>query len=343
VTNLAAQGTSSAIQVSLNTATSGTFTGSQALNFVSTGAGTTGAPDLGVGTGSVALSGHVYTPAVAQVNTAQPITLGIVHVGDAAPQANVSVTNAASGALNDSLLMSFTSASSGFTGSGNLGANGLAAGSTNATGLHVAMNTGTAGLFSGSVSFGASSHNSELADFDLGAANVGVSGQVNNFALSAIRFGSGAGTFARAGSIFTLDFGTRFQGSGTLLSTLFAGNSALGLADLLDGNFTFLDAQDFAESGFNAFADLAAGENTAPMVLSFSTAALGSFSDTILLQGIGHNASGFSASIGDIELIVRGTVITQGTTVPEPATLPLLLAGMLIFAAMQIRRRIRAR
>ena len=78
-------------------------------------------------------------------------------------------------------------------------------------------------------------------------------------------------------------------------------------------------------------------------MLSFSTAGLGSFSDAILLHGTGHNASGFSAAIDDIELIVRGTVIEQGASVPEPATLPLILGGMLIFAAIQMRRRIRAR
>ena len=324
--------------MSLNTGTSGTFTGSQALNFVSTGAGTTGAPDLGVGTGSVTLNGHVYTPAVAQVNTAQPINLGIVHVGDVAPQANVSVTNAASGALNDSLLMSFTSASSGFTGTGNLGNNGLAAGQTNAAGLRVAMNSGTAGIFSGSVIFGASSHDSELADFDLGAVNVGVMGQVNNFAQSDFIFGSGAGTFAQTGSTFVLDFGTLLQGSGILSSTLFAGNGALGPADLLDGMFQFLDSNDFGESGFNPLFNLGAQQFSGPLLLSFNTANLGNLSDTIQLHGVGHNASGYSAAVGDVTLIVRGNVIPR-TSVPEPGSFALVALGLLTLLYRGSRRR----
>lgn len=86
-----------------------------------------------------------------------------------------------------------------------------------------------------------------------------------------------------------------------------------------------------------------AGQKTGPLILSFDTASLGSFSDTIVLHGTGHNASGFSGSIDDITLIVEGTVITQGPTVPAPATFALLLAGMLIFVAMHIQRRIRAR
>jgi len=85
ITNLAAGGTSAAaIHVALDTGAAGSFTGTQALNFVSTGAGTTGAPDLGVGTGSVSLTGKVYTPAVAQQNTPS-VNFGIVHVGDASP------------------------------------------------------------------------------------------------------------------------------------------------------------------------------------------------------------------------------------------------------------------
>jgi len=103
---------------------------------------------------------------------------------------------------------------------------------------------------------------------------VALTGQVNNFAQAALSVGSGAGIFSRAGSIFTLDFGTLFQVQARSRSTLFAGNGALGPADLLDGNFVFLDAQDFAEIGFNPFANLAAGENTGPLMLSFSTAGL---------------------------------------------------------------------
>lgn len=113
---------------------------------------------------------------------------------------------------------------------------------------------------------------------------------------------------------------------------------------MLDGLFQFLDPQDFAESGFTPFTDLAAGQNTGPLMLSFNTASLGSFSDTILLHGTGHNASGFSAPIGDIELIVRGTVVSQGdNTVPEPATFALLLAGVLVLAAMRRQQQMRAR
>lgn len=78
-------------------------------------------------------------------------------------------------------------------------------------------------------------------------------------------------------------------------------------------------------------------------MLSFDTASPGSFSDTIVLHGTGHNASGVSGSIDDITLIVEGTVITQGPTVHGPSGFVLLLAAMLVSVAMQTQRRIRSK
>ena len=49
ITGLAAQASSSALGVSLNTAAAGNFGGQVALSFVSSGTGTTGAPDAGPG------------------------------------------------------------------------------------------------------------------------------------------------------------------------------------------------------------------------------------------------------------------------------------------------------
>ena len=268
--------------------------------------------------------------------------LSIVHVGDAAPQANVAVTNTAGGALNDALLLSFVSASSGLTGSSNLGPAGLGGGQTNSAALTVAMNTGTAGSINGNVNFSATSHDSELADLDLGTLSVGVTGQVNNFAKSAFTFGSGAGSFSQVGSTYLLDFGALAQGSGIFNSVLFAGNGALGPADLLDGTYQFLDPFDFGESGFDPFLNLAAQQLTGPLTLSFNTANLGSFSDTIVLHGLGHNASNYSGAVGDITLIVEGTV-RSGGTVPEPGTLALLALALSLLLAAHTRRPARTR
>ncbi|MGH7188381.1 MAG: beta strand repeat-containing protein, partial [Acetobacteraceae bacterium] len=107
ITNLGAQGTdNSSLNVALNTATAGTFTGNSAINFVSNGQIDNAAP-ISVGSANVALTGKVYTPAQATVNTASPVDFGIVHVGDGggALSRSISVSNSAPvTALNDTLL-----------------------------------------------------------------------------------------------------------------------------------------------------------------------------------------------------------------------------------------------
>ena len=152
--DLVAGASSNAIQVSLNTSAAGHVGGNQTFVFTSTGA-ETGAGAVTVsptGASTVALSGNVYTPAVAQQNTAA-VNFGIVHVGDVVAAQGVSVTNgAAATALNDVLRAQFAGATGPFTGGGNLGA-GLGAGQTDSSSLSVGMSTGTAGIYSGTATF----------------------------------------------------------------------------------------------------------------------------------------------------------------------------------------------
>jgi uncharacterized protein YndB with AHSA1/START domain len=101
---------------------------------------------------------------------------------------------------------------------------------------------------------------------------------------------------------------------------------------LIVGSFEFADPADFGESGFANFADLLAGQSSGPLTLSFATATVGAFLDTITLHGVGHNASGYSGAIGDIQLVVRGIVDSQAQpptgNVPEPDSLLLLGLGI---------------
>ena len=237
------------------------------------------------------------------------------------------------------LVASAAGATGPFNAGGNLGA-GLAAGQTSASGLQVRLDTTTAGNYSGSATFSAASHDSDLSDAALANLAVSLVGQVNNYASDTFSKTSGGGTLSQSGSTFILDYGTVAQGSGTITSSLVATNSATGLADVLAGNFQFMDAEDFGEMGFGAFTGLMAGMSDGPLSFSFSSATLGTFMDTIVLHGVGSNASGYAGGIGDITLIVRGTVDPMATppngNVPEPDSLLLLGLGLpLLF----VRRR----
>ena len=137
VTNLAAGATDgSSLSVGLtSTASSQNLSSSVAVEFESTGAGTTGEADVSVGSTLVSLAGKVYEKAVALVQ--QVVDFGIVHVGELVAALGVSVTNDAPGAaLNDTLTGSIGGASGPFTAVGNLGT-GLLAGVTDTSSLGV--------------------------------------------------------------------------------------------------------------------------------------------------------------------------------------------------------------
>ena len=65
-----------------------------------------------------------------------------------------------------------------------------------------------------------------------------------------------------------------------------------------------------------------------PLTVSFDTSALGAFSQTIRLAGVGSNASGFSGAVDDVFLTLNASVVDGGGgTVPEPGTLLLVVAA----------------
>ncbi len=329
IANLAAQGTdASSLHVGLNTVAAGASASTATVNFTSTGAGTDNAADLSVGSAVVNLVGKVYQQAVAQVNTVA-VNFGIVHVGDNNVSQAVSVTNAAPVAgLNDVLKGSLAGAGGVFSTSGTLGTTGVAAGATDNSSLKVALNTATAGIFSGSTTGNFVSHDADLADLVLNGIPVSLTAQVNNYANADIIDAGGAGALSRNGNVFTLDFGHVHQGSGTLSADLAVLNDVSGPADLLSGFFDLTGANDYTFNGFNPFTDLAAGISQGGYDISFDTGVLGNFSDSIVLSANGSNASGYSGDLSQITLLIQGDVIANTTTVPEPATLFLFALGL---------------
>jgi hypothetical protein len=339
ITNLAAQGTnSSSLQVGLNsTAVAGVTNGTVSLGFVSTGDGTTGAPDLALGTGLVTVTGKVYTPAVAQIG-ATAINFGIVHVGDSVAPVALNVSNIApTTALNDTLRASFGTVSGPFSGTGSIA--GLVAGGTDGASMRVGLDTSSAGIFDGSGSISLASHNDDMADLVLSPASLNLSAQVNNYANPVFVKTAGAGSLSGSGDTFTLDLGDLFLGSGLTTTSLGVLNDVFGPADLVEGTFELSGVNDFALSGFGPFTGLGAGDLFAGLLASFAATSLGSFDDTIVLSALAYNASGYEQAL-NITLLLHADVLQQA--VPEPPVIVLLLAALAMLG-YTLRRQTRAR
>ena len=338
VSGLAAGASSNSLGVALNTASAGTVSGTARVDFVSSGAGTTGAPDASLGSQQVTLSGRVYTPAVAQLDT-PVVDFGIVHRGDVVAARSVSVTNAAAVAPpNDVLVGSLTGGGGPFGASGTLA--GVAAQSSDHASFGVTLSTASAGVFSGSALASFASHDAELSDRALGDASVALHAQVNNFAQLALGHVAGAGVLSGGAGTYTLDFGTVLPGSPDAMAELGILNTAFGPADLLNGRLSLGAGSGFALGGPDAFADIAAGASQRGFGIVFDDAAPGSFDQTVTISWFGSNASGYEGPAFDTTLLLHGTVAVAAA-VPEPETYLLMATGMVMLwlARRRISRR----
>ncbi|MDF1818962.1 MAG: choice-of-anchor D domain-containing protein [Immundisolibacteraceae bacterium] len=324
------------VAVGIDTATSGAKSGTATINYASDGTGTTGQSQLAAGSDVIAVTGNVYTAAEVQVNN-PVVDFGIVHVGETA-QAAISVTNsAADEALNDRLRGLVTGASGGFTAeaNANLG-NGLEAGQSDNSSLALNMDTAVAGIFTGTADMDMFSHNNDMADLLLGNLSVDLVGQVNNFAKPEYRLDGGDGTLTSTGAHdYLLDFGTIDLGLGLVTADLSFLNDIFGPVDLLDGLFDDSGLGLFSAVGIGGFNDLDGGDSVSGIMLSFDPLLLGSFSGNLLLNATAHNASGFSQDIA-INLALAA-VVTNGASVPEPATWLLLLVGLALIGVRPAR------
>jgi len=329
---LAAGDSSSALIVSVNTATAGAKSGVATVTLASDGSGTSGFGAAAIGTQQVNVSGNVYAPA--QASAVPGVAFGIVHVGEVVAARNIPFTNSAAPAgLNDSLVASVSGGSAHFATAGNGSA---LAGQTNNTSIQVTLNTANAGVFDSSAALALLSRNPDMTDLGLGSVNVPLSATVNNFALAALAQSGGAGSFSQSqANVYTLDFGSVVEGTGGLNAALSVLNAANGPADLLRGSFNVASVgPGFTLSGFDAFSGLAAGASQGGLSVGFDNTIIGTYSTVILLSAFGINASGFDGALANVELRLQGSVVA----IPEPGTYALMLGGLLLLARA-VRRR----
>ncbi|MBK1621632.1 hypothetical protein CKO42_25205 [Lamprobacter modestohalophilus] len=340
IDNLAAEGTdTTSLALGLaDTSSSQNISGTVNLDFQSTGAGTTEAADIAVGSEAIQVEGRVYQQAEAQVDTPS-VDFGIVHVGDLISAKTVSVTNSAlAAALNDTLAGGFLNLPAGpFDGSGSL--TGLEVGQSDNSSLAIGLDTSSAGIFDLSGDYlQFASQNPDMDDLDLGTFGLDLFAQVNNYANPWFTLDSSLGTLSVSGYDFVVDFGTLLPDFGTLNTLLSFSNNVTGPADLLRGSYDLTGVgAPFTTSGFGDFNDLGAGDSVSNLSLAFNTSDLGFgiFQESIGLSAVGFNASGFEESF-DISLTFRGT-IRDTAAVSEPRVLLLLLPGLLALVGLQYR------
>jgi len=331
---LPAGASSSALLVGINTSSSGAKSGTATLTLASDGSGTSGFAPLGLGTQVVNITGNVYAPAVAQLNTTA-LNFGIVRVGDVVTARNVSVSNTAAGALTDTLRASIGGAAAPFSASGTAAT--VVAGGTNASNLTVGLNTASAGAFNGSAAVSFTSQNAEMTDLALASAEVALTAQVNNLAAGGLAKTSGAGSFSGGAANYTLNFGTLVEGDSGLSAGLQLTNVTSGPADALAGSFDLsgvLSGSVFTVAGFGDFSGLEAGSVLSGLTVNFGSGQLGTFDQVIVLNSLSTNGSGPDLTLGGIQLHLQGTVVA----VPEPGTYLLMIGGLLLLACKARKR-----
>ena len=273
------------------TNTAGIKSGSVAVNLASSGANS-GLADTSQGDQNVIVSGNVYQTASALA--VAPVNFGIVHVGDSASH-NMAVKNNAVvvAGFNDTLQATASGGGPRFTSSGNF--SGLIAQATNSSSLNVALDTSTAGQFSGNATIALASHNSAMSDVGLSSEIVALSAQVNNYARASV---TGGPFLSGSGDAYILDFGSIAQGTGSAMGNFFMTNSGgtAAYTDLMDGSFITTGVNNFTLTGLSGFTNLA-GESSNAFSIALNNLTTGAFDQFVTFNYFGHNNSGYAENV----------------------------------------------
>ncbi|MCW8889800.1 MAG: choice-of-anchor D domain-containing protein, partial [Sedimenticola sp.] len=175
---------SASMTVSVNTGTAGAVNGTQTINFVSDGAGTSGLGQTGLPSQNLTVTANiqagVYALADPVINNSQPVAFGKHRVGDLVANQALSITN---NGVNDGFHEALNA--QGGTGTNNGSFNLLTAGDTDNSSITVGIDTSTAGNKAGMATVAFESDGtgtSGLGITNLPSQNVNITGEVYRLA-----------------------------------------------------------------------------------------------------------------------------------------------------------------
>ena len=258
---------------------------------------------------TINVSGNVYRLANPTLNTTS-VSLA-ARVGDATPSANVSVTNASPDQFTENLKASFETAPTGFTNTGNLGANGLVAQGVDSTSLKVGLaSTATSGTIAGSstidfVTTGAGTDNAP--DMSVGSKMVSLTGNVYQTAAAA--------------ATSSLSFGIVHVGDTVANQSVTVTNTATGaLVDVITGGFGAAPAAPFTTSGDLGSGVAGNGGSSNALMVGLITGTAGVFNGSEALMLASHDSQ-----LADVALTAGP--VTLSAQVNNFASLSILQEG----------------
>ncbi len=182
--DIAAQTTSTAINIGISTATAGHVSGDVVLNLTSDGAGVDGLGTIGIGQQTVAVNATVYREATAWI---APLPSNLVfRVGDVATETLSIGNTAANDGYSENLIANVVGTTGGLTASGSTG--DIAAQATS-NGIQLNLSTATAGVVSGNLTLGLTSDGTGvdgLATIGIGQQTIGVNAKVYREATASV-------------------------------------------------------------------------------------------------------------------------------------------------------------
>ena len=294
--------------VTLTTAVAGAFT--ETLVIHPTGSNASGYSGA-LARQTLTIEGDVVDPAQAKISP-NPIDYGIVHVGDSVATALDIANVAAAGAAG--LDASIQSKGGDATASGGP-VSDLAAGDSSKA-ITVGLGTGTAGVESGSVTLATDSRLADGSRAFASTTTVQVEGTVDNYAVSQVEKLSGDGQLTQNGTSYVLNLGTTTLDGSDLSADLGLLNAVVGPADILSATFSGpTGALEYVNSGFTGVSGIGAQSADDVGSVTLTTAVAGTFTETLVVQPTGSNASGYSGALPTETVEITGTVVT-----PTPPT-----------------------